>query len=621
MNETSKTLTFVAVAALVVLTAVFTRPVVREATREDFRGQQLYPDFTDPLAVTSLEIVDFDEETATVDKFLVAETEVNGKTRWVIPSHFNYPADAKDQVADAAGSLLGLTITEMVGDDKGDQKVYGVVEPDPLTLRVGDTGVGLQVVMRDETGKELMSLVIGNEVPDKPGLRYIRKAGEDPIYVVKLNTAKLSTNFADWIERNPLEIQTWDMRQLWFRNYYVDELNRELVQQGNVRIGYEDGGDPQWKLIENQKFADGEWIPIELADDEELNLAALNALKSELDMLKIADVSPKPEGISANLKLEADFNPDRETFEQLRSKGYYLSQIEKDGPLELFSNQGELRVTMKNGVEYVLRFGEIAVGSKKEKREEGAADDGVNRYLFVMAEFNPDVIPKPQFETLPEVKQAEPAEEKQPAQEKQPVEEQPRDEQPAAEKSNAEEQSNAEEKSDAEGKPEAEKKPEAEDKPAEPTAEQIQAERERIEKENQRKQDEYDRQVADGKKRVSELNARFADWYYVISNEVFQKLHLSRDELIKKKEPPAEEAKDSESVPSDAHGETAFPAEVLDKLKARKPAETQQPAEEKPTEGQTSEEKPTDEKPPEAQPAEKPPAKDQPLEDKPVEGR
>ena len=157
--------------------------------------------------------------------------------------------------------------------------------------------------------------------------------------------------------------------------------------------------------------------------------------------------------------------------------------------------------------------------------------------------------------------------------------------------------------------------------PAEPTAEQIQAERERIEKENQRKQDEYDRQVADGKKRVSELNARFADWYYVISNEVFQKLHLSRDELIKKKEPPAEEAKDSESVPSDAHGETAFPAEVLDKLKARKPAETQQPAEEKPTEGQTSEEKPTDEKPPEAQPAEKPPAKDQPLEDKPVEGR
>ena len=97
-------------------------------------------------------------------------------------------------------------------------------------------------------------------------------------------------------------------------------------------------------------------------------------------------------------------------------------------------------------------------------------------------------------------------------------------------------------------------------------------------------------------------------------------MHLSRDELIKKKEPPAEEAKDSESVPSDAHGETAFPAEVLDKLKARKPAETQ-PPEEKPAEGQTSEENPTDEKPPEAQPVEKPPAEDQPLEEKPVEER
>lgn len=583
MNEISKTLTFVAVAALVIVAALFARPVVREATPDDFRGKPLYKDFDDPLTVAGLEIVEFNEETATVDKFVVAEADVNGKIRWVIPSHYNYPADAKDQVADAAGSLLGLTIIEMIGDDKSDQKEYGVLAPDPLTLKVGDTGVGEQVVMRDATGKELMSLIIGREVPDKPGLRYVRKAGEDQIYVIKLNTSKLTTNFANWIERNPLELQTWDMNRLWFRNYYVDELNRELVQQSDIRVGYEDAGKPQWRLIDDKKFVAGEWKPIPLADDEELNLAKLNELKNQLDTLKIADISPKPEGISADLKMETGFKADQKTFEQLRSKGFYLTQLVKDGPLELFSNEGELRVSMKNGVEYVLRFGEIAIGSKKEKKEDGAADDGVNRYLFVMAEFNQDIIPKPQFEPLPELNVA------QPPSAVSASDEPASPESPPAEK-NISEQPRAAVPQD---KPAEEEKADAEKKPAEPTEEQIKAERERIKKENQRKQDEYDRQVADGQRRVAELNARFADWYYVISNEVFQKIHLSHDELVKKKEPPAADGPDHAhpSIETDAHDKAAFPEEVLDKLKANHSAE------EKETEEDTPEEKPAEEPP------------------------
>lgn len=363
MNEISKTLTFVAVAALVVLAAIFTRPVIRKTTAEDYRGQLLYPNFADPTAVSSLEIVEFDENTASVSKFLVNEADVGGKTRWIIPSHYNYPADAKDQVADAAGSLLGLTITKMIGDKKSDQKEYGVLAPDPVELSVGDIGVGEQVVMRDATGKILMSLIIGNEVPEKPEYRYVRKTDEDQIYVVKLNTSKLSTNFADWIERNPLEIQTWDMQSLWFRNYYVDEMNSALIQLGNIRVGYQDTGDPQWKLTEDLKLEQdpddpkkGIFVPVKLAADEELNIAILNELKSELDTLKIADVSPKPKGISADLKMEAGFNDDPKTIAQLKSKGFFLTPLVKNGPVELFSNEGELRISMKDGVEYVLSF-------------------------------------------------------------------------------------------------------------------------------------------------------------------------------------------------------------------------------------------------------------------------
>ena len=63
------------------------------------------------------------------------------------------------------------------------------------------------------------------------------------------------------------------------------------------------------------------------------------------------------------------------------------------------------------------------------------------------------------------------------------------------------------------------------------------AERERIEKQNRIKQDEYNDKVKAGQDRVKELNARFADWYYVVSDETYRKIHLGEDQIVKKKAP------------------------------------------------------------------------------------
>ena len=50
----------------------------------------------------------------------------------------------------------------------------------------------------------------------------------------------------------------------------------------------------------------------------------------------------------------------------------------------------------------------------------------------------------------------------------------------------------------------------------------------------------YEDKVATGKKQVDELNARFGAWYYVISADYFNKLHLARKELVKEKAKPAD---------------------------------------------------------------------------------
>ena len=60
----------------------------------------------------------------------------------------------------------------------------------------------------------------------------------------------------------------------------------------------------------------------------------------------------------------------------------------------------------------------------------------------------------------------------------------------------------------------------------------MQAEQERIEKENQRKIDERNDNIKAAEAKVRELNYRFADWYYVISEEVYKKIHLSLADIV-----------------------------------------------------------------------------------------
>ena len=109
----------------------------------------------------------------------------------------------------------------------------------------------------------------------------------------------------------------------------------------------------------------------------------------------------------------------------------------------------------------------------------------------------------------------------------------------------------------------------------------LKAERERIEKDNKRKQEEYDEKVAAGKKHVKELNDRFADWYYVISDDVYRKIHLTRADFVKKKE-AKDKAKDADGHDHADHDHEhdgpdslpASPAATLEQLKKDRRPET-----------------------------------------------
>ncbi len=62
--------------------------------------------------------------------------------------------------------------------------------------------------------------------------------------------------------------------------------------------------------------------------------------------------------------------------------------------------------------------------------------------------------------------------------------------------------------------------------------ERLEAEQEKITKENRRIMDDRKDRLTTAQQRVRELNARFADWYYVIPEETFTQLRIKRDALL-----------------------------------------------------------------------------------------
>src|SRR5262249_46029724 len=130
MSENNKTIGFVAAAVALLLAAWMLRPAPASIERQDDIGQEFFPDFKDPNTATSLEVVEYDEPSGGLRPFKVAQT--NGV--WSIPSHEGYPADAKNQLEQAAAAMIGLEKLSMVSESPKDQETYGVVDPDASKL-------------------------------------------------------------------------------------------------------------------------------------------------------------------------------------------------------------------------------------------------------------------------------------------------------------------------------------------------------------------------------------------------------------------------------------------------------------------------------------------------------
>jgi peptidyl-prolyl cis-trans isomerase C/peptidyl-prolyl cis-trans isomerase SurA len=309
-----------------------------------------------------------------------------------------------------------------------------------------------------------------------------------------------------------------------------------------------------------------------ISEDEELDKEKLDDMKDAFDDLEIIDVERKPEILISSLRKGSEF-VDANNIQELQSsansliqKGFRpVSELDKDGKplsypnrkpkLKVVSQKGEVLVGMKDGVEYVLRFGETYRGPEDDENSTGDS-----RYIYAYARVNENLLEQPVLEPVPA-----------------PLVEHISDENsssvpPTTPDSNGSKGDNGDQ--GQEGKPSVPpiappgpppsfippSPPPSLTPPPPPSAEEINsqetnssapsngednfakekadrdAEIARIKASNAQKQMEYQGKVTKAQARVNELNENLAGWYYVISNEVYEKIRLDRSDFVKAKE-------------------------------------------------------------------------------------
>lgn len=453
MSEIRKTMTVFAVAIALAVLAFVTAP--RTITPDAFldRGEPFFPDFSDPNAATTLEVIEFDEETGAAIPFKVT----NKDGLWTIPSHHDYPADGEDRLAQTAAGVIGITKDDFRTDNVADHEACGVLDP----LDEGVTSIkgrGKRVTIRGANDQVLADFIVGNEIPDRAGLRFVRIPDQKRVYAARMDI-DISSSFHDWIEKDLLKVNKGEIDQVSLMDYAIDERTRRVARRDFLTLTK---SGTTWS-------ADG------MTADQEVDSARMEELLRALDELEIVGVRPKPSGLSERLKrAEGGLTISQSDLFSLQGKGYYFSS---DG--NLLSNEGEAQVRSSTGVVYTLRFGEIVYGRGEaitagtESSDDQESGPGENRYLFITTRFDQGLFPEPKF---------------------------------------------------------------PENYEFESKAESAWTDADRSNKALHDAYEEWRKKVDAGKSLSNELNARFAGWYYVISSEVFDNIHLKRADLVKRKE-------------------------------------------------------------------------------------
>ena len=506
MSDVSKTAVFAAVAVVLLIAAIFAVPTYHPPKELTELGP-FYPEFTDATKAGALEVIEYNETTGEPERFKVELKD----GIYVIPSHEGYPADAADRLVNTAALAVGLKKDVFRSSREKDHEELGVIGP--KEAGGAGKGRGKRVTLWDagEPPNVLADYIFGKEAGR--GKRFVRLPNDKRTYTVRVE-GEITAKFEDWIETDLLKISQYTIRKIELDRYTLEFSRPDPFSRARISIL----NSTQNTLA--RPTSSDPWTLDDLKETEEVKTDTVTDVLSALDDLKIVDVRRKPAGMTRNLQLSGEINlqgrltPQMlEAVQSLSQKGYYFVTIKETDAngkpvrdekgevktiTQLLSEKGQLTISCDDGIVYTLRFGEsrVTVGSGSEKKEEKPEEIGVEeqRYLFVTARFEETALGDPL-----KVPEAPPG-----------------------------------------FIPDGIKKEGDKEKPEQEETPEVKKYREDLADYAQNAMDRQ-KKIEEGKKRGKMLTDRFADWYYLISGDLFNKLQVDRAKLVKPKEKETEE--------------------------------------------------------------------------------
>lgn len=322
--------------------------------------------------IAELRVVTWDDGASAAKVFEVKQASGS----WIIPSHYDYPADGGSRVGKTSGGVRNVERGRLATSDPNRHEEFGVV--DPLTEDPNKKGRGKRVVLKDATAGVLVDLIVGSRASEGEGQFFVRDVNDNAVYVAKID-ADISTRFADWVETDLLKIKGEDVRQLVISDYSVNE------QQGTV--------DERAVTVLKRKDGAGEWESPGLAADKKVAKETVDKIMTQATGLKLSGVRK----FNLAWLAQTGFFPVPNPALIARPNALVVKLGGKD--YALFGNEGRMDVTTKDGLRYSLVFGEISLededkpsteADKAKKLAKDIKDGGGHpRYMSVYVAYDP----------------------------------------------------------------------------------------------------------------------------------------------------------------------------------------------------------------------------------------
>ena len=273
---------------------------------------------------------------------------------WVLPQHYYYPADAGAKVGSLLAAVIGLELGQAVPADTQLWSAYRLHDP------LADNGTeqdrcGRRLSITAANGEELLDVIIGAEVTDAPGYRYLRFVKEQQVYRVPFEPA-LPTRFVDWVDTTLLPINGADLRFLAAHYYSVDAERRKF--RPNVKVQF------------MRKHMDSLWQSPNANEGDVTDEAAIyRVLRGALES-RIYGVKP--------------FHKDLRNME---AYGFYSAQSlgPTAGRNPIVGRQGRVDFGTKDGLTYYCYLGAVV----QEDLGLSGGTSGIYRYVMLACNYNP----------------------------------------------------------------------------------------------------------------------------------------------------------------------------------------------------------------------------------------